>query len=461
MSEQDVLNHLLEVRTELQALKKDRSKYLKSSDLEKLREELGNDIDVIVNLPERSPKLEAVMEDVFQLVSLALLTVGHTRSPASTYASLSTLHRILEHLAESSTITEEDVAPIHSRLEEIRRIVEAEQPEDTGARPSTVKLFKQKLEKCQNLLNSVEASMAKVSDGLKPILRKVVLLRREIMSAGSKVGFSARSLKPLQEQLAKFEAMRNSDGLFVDDKGVPFPDGQAQVNGVMEKCHTLLAEFTAQHDFVDPSLKPIFTRLVEMKTQLENLLVTHRWTLRETDLYGYQRQLQEIDDLRVNGVFVSAEKLRGPSSEPPSGVNTPTGPPSGGTGTPMSTASSSIPRGQTILLYLLRRCYAIIYKLLESSEPVSEALTPIHNQLNTVRRCLLEVKRMGGVSEVRELYPYQMKLASIDALRVDGKFMVGGSIPEGQGMLNALLAECFDICHELKVELNDRDEDDD
>ena len=157
-------------------------------------------------------------------------------------------------------------------------------------------------------------------------------------------------------------------------------------------------------------------------------MITRRWTLRETDLFSYQKQLSEIDSKRVHGKF------------------------------PTKSGNS---KGQAILLYLLRRCYAIIYKLLESSEPVSEALQPIHNQLSTVRRCLLELKRMGGVENERELYPYQMKLASLDNLRKDGKFYDSdGNIPEGQGILNALLAGCFDILHELKVEAEERENSD-
>ena len=62
------------------------------------------------------------------------------------------------------------------------------------------------------------------------------------------------------------------------------------------------------------------------------------------------------------------------------------------------------------LLYLIRRSYAYIYALLIASEPVSEALLPIYNQLQTLRRCLLEVKDSGGVSNARELYPYSMKV---------------------------------------------------
>ncbi|KAH3684364.1 hypothetical protein WICPIJ_004664, partial [Wickerhamomyces pijperi] len=47
---------------------------------------------------------------------------------------------------------------------------------------------------------------------------------------------------------------------------------------------------------------------------------------------------------------------------------------------------------------------------------------------------------------------------SIDNKRDDGKFMIDGQIPEGQGTLNALLAECFDIVHELKIEFYEKDD---
>jgi hypothetical protein len=37
-----------------------------------------------------------------------------------------------------------------------------------------------------------------------------------------------------------------------------------------------------------------------------------------------------------------------------------------------------------------------VYKILSSSEPIAEPLMPIHNQLQTVRRFLIEVKKFGG-----------------------------------------------------------------
>ena len=46
-----------------------------------------------------------------------------------------------------------------------------------------------------------------------------------------------------------------------------------------------------------------------------------------------------------------------------------------------------------------------------ASQPVSEALLPVYNQLRTLKRCLGEVKKNGGVQTVREVYPYSMKVS--------------------------------------------------
>ena len=85
------------------------------------------------------------------------------------------------------------------------------------------------------------------------------------------------------------------------------------------------------------------------------------------------------------------------------------------------------------------------------SEPVSEALLPIYNQLRTLQKSLVEVKKAGGVSNPRELYPYTIKLNSIDKMRVDGKFQIGDSIHEGQGAVLDLLSECYELAYELRT----------
>ncbi len=44
-------------------------------------------------------------------------------------------------------------------------------------------------------------------------------------------------------------------------------------------------------------------------------------------------------------------------------------------------------------------------------------------------------------------------------MRVDGKFLVGNDIPEGQASVNALLAECYDISYELRTQAEENDSD--
>ncbi len=53
-----------------------------------------------------------------------------------------------------------------------------------------------------------------------------------------------------------------------------------------------------------------------------------------------------------------------------------------------------------------------------------------------------------------------MKLNSIDNMRVDGKFHVGKDIPEGQGSVNDLLAECYDLAYELRTAAESETDDD-
>src|SRR3954447_13933246 len=97
--------------------------------------------------------------------------------------------------------------------------------------------------------------------------------------------------------------------------------------------------------------KPIYNVLINIRNELEKLSITQAWSLRETDLYDFQRQLDRIDEARVDGNWLDED------------------------GQPAELYV------QRTLLYLIRRSYGYIYYLMNSSEPVSEALLPIYNQL--------------------------------------------------------------------------------
>lgn len=192
--------------------------------------------------------------------------------------------------------------------------------------------------------------------------------------------------------------------------------------------HKLTSTPLKRQGNIDDRFQETYDKLYKLRNSLEQMNLTQAWSLRETDLYSYQRQLDRVDESRVGGNFLDDQ------------------------GRPADL------HAQRTLLYLLRKSYAFIYQYIVSSEPVSEALLPIYNQLLTLKRCLVEVKRSGGVDSPRELYPYSMKLNSIDNMKKDGKFMVGNDIPEGQGSVTALLAECFDLAYDLRTEALERQE---
>lgn len=453
---------------------------------------------------------DLIIDDIWQLLSLCFLTCGLIKFAPATYSSLSTVNKLLSHLKECQVYTMEDLRPIKERLDNIKEIIsnsetqtieEAQEEEefqiangekkiidDNGDEHSIIShkreeslLLRNKLNKCQQVYNELEESFKSIPSDLKPFFNELIKIRKSLLNYLTndinkskdvtpvpestenpitqysnekliKGNELSKKLNELKTQLKIIESKRNEDGKFTSEVGTEkqLKYSQMILNGLLDDCNNLINDVSIQQESSDISLlfqslstnddeyiemfKKLYNQLIELKLTLENLLITRRWTMRETDLYNYQKSLKVIDDDRI--------QLNNKINSKPS-------------------SSKNIKRLQILILYLLRRCYSLIYKLLESSEPVSESLQPIHNQLSTVRRCLLEIKRIDGLNNLRELYPFQFKLASLDNLRSDGKFIINNQIPEGQGTLNALLAECFDIIHELKIELEEKEEQND
>lgn len=99
------------------------------------------------------------------------------------------------------------------------------------------------------------------------------------------------------------------DGKFLGPNGT-VPASQAVCSSLFEECFDIAQEVKAQDESknVGDSLKPIFDRLTEIRRELESFVLTHRWSLRETDLWNYTLSLQEIDKMRVDGKFMDLEK---------------------------------------------------------------------------------------------------------------------------------------------------------
>lgn len=227
------------------------------------------------------------------------------------------------------------------------------------------------------------------------------------------------------------------DGKFLGPCGSSVPEGQAILAGILESCFEISNDILVRNSSVSPTLKPIYDRLMDTKRQLEHLASEHRWSLRVTDLWSYHMSLKDIDRLRVDGKFVDNE---GRQLE-----------------------------GQIVLLYLLRRCFGLVYQLMSSSEPISEELMPISTKLTTIAKCLNELRKYSGPYSLRDLYPYRLALLQIDNMRrrvhdrngneVGELCWLGPdeTVPEGQWIIQAQFEEVEQMIEEL-LSRDDEDE---
>ncbi|KAI9259944.1 hypothetical protein EDC94DRAFT_611278 [Helicostylum pulchrum] len=442
--EKPVLEHLIAIRAKLSVVKRDRSSYLKLEDILPIRLQIEDEMKKLSDLRggrllDESRELnrtDDILDEVLQMLSLSFLSLGKKREGTAVYSLVMAIKHIFDRLEEFGVYEEEYLKPYKAKLDEINLILNGE--DKCQELPETVlEVLRYKYMQCNRIYKNLINTIHEVSPELIPIRDKLLRIRRHLASICCRSDYLPGDIKQLQEKIRKIDNLR-VDGKFLSKDGVTIPTGQAVIVNLLEQLyfwsHDLI--LVCSGDF-SPALQMIRERLLGIKAQLERLELTHKWTLRQTDLFTYQHQLHDIVKMRYHDETEETEtntELVGKFLD----------------------NKGEAPEGQTILEFLLHKCYRIIFVLLCESTPVSEALAPVYNQLTTVRQCLLAVKKTGSPCSPEELYPYQMKLASIENLRKNGNFYDDrGSLPEGQALCVDVLEECYLILESLRDEEED------
>ncbi|SMQ55801.1 unnamed protein product [Zymoseptoria tritici ST99CH_1A5] len=440
--EQPILDRILIIRDHLSLLKSDRSTYIKSADVVKYYAQLVEQVELLnkirVNKRDEQNRVDTVLDDCFRLISLFFLTIGRNREAPAIYSCVATVDRLLNHLKEAGFYLPSDLTSISDHLDKWEKTIERDRNQHSE---DLLTLLKARIDLCKATLKDLRAPLSKMDKDTMRTYEKLVSILRSLSACNTRSKFPSKEVKEYEDQLHEIQTELHADAPTHEGKSAEDvyaerlaliqladnveEDGTTVAKSLLARCLLWAEIIQTRNGQVEERFRELFEKLLKIKNALEHMNLTQAWSLRETDLYDFQRQLDRIDDSRVGGQFVDAEGKGGDL------------------------------HAQRTLLYLLRKGYAFIYTYMISSEPVSEALLPIYNQLQTLKRCLEEVKRSGGVDSPRELYPYSMKLTSIDNMRKDGKFMVGEDVPEGQGSVTALLSECFELAYELR---NDADE---
>jgi hypothetical protein len=97
-AEQPVLEKLITLRQRLQLLNKDRTKYIRSQDVLALYESLIDQVQRLNNIRKQQGntaddqnRLDTVLDDVFQLLSLCFMAAGKNFSSPSVYIQAATI----------------------------------------------------------------------------------------------------------------------------------------------------------------------------------------------------------------------------------------------------------------------------------------------------------------------------------------------------------------------------------
>ncbi|KAK4575351.1 hypothetical protein LTR86_001205 [Recurvomyces mirabilis] len=428
--EQPILDRILNIRDNLSLLKQDRSTHIKSQDVVQYYNEVIEQVDKLNAIREtkrdEQNRVDTVLDDCFQLISLFFLTIGRNSEAPAVYSAISTVKRLLDHLKEAGFYSQKDLESINQHIQQWRASVR--RGKDTFS-DSLLTLLDARIDVCVHILHELQNHLSRLDP--------------EMMGTYEKL-FPSKEVKEFEQQLLEIQEQLHESKITHEGKTAEqvyaerlgqmsltegeVSDGPTVVRALLARCLLWVEIIQEKNGKIDDRFQETYDKLLKIRNTLEQMNLTHAWSLRETDLYSYQRQLDRIDAGRISGNFLDAE------------------------GRPADL------HAQRTLLYLMRKSYAYVYQYIVSSEPVSEALLPIYNQLLTLKRCLVEVKRSGGVDSPRELYPYSMKLNSIDNMKKDGKFMVGNDIPEGQASVTALLAECFELAYELREESQNHEE---
>ncbi|KAM3069439.1 hypothetical protein ACMFMF_008656 [Clarireedia jacksonii] len=355
--EQPILENLQKIRDELTILKLDRTSYIKAADVLSLYDRTVEQVKLLTETradkPDEQNRVDRVLDGCFQLLSLFFMTIGKTNEAPAAYSLTSTIKRLLDHLIEVDLYSAKDLEHISHTLDRLGGIVEKA---DESYPPKLITLLSNRIDICKADLAYLEERL-KRHNQLAGIHEKIISILRSISLANTKAKFSTTEVTKLQSQLKEIDAKR-VDGNFVTEDG-QVAAGSDEVSEHLERC-LMWSEIVLERKGQFPeAFKEVYQTLINIRNQLERLSLTQAWSLRETDLYDFQRQLDKIDESRVDGNFVDAE---------------------------------------------------------------------------------------GNFAEL-----YVQRLNSIDNMRVDGKFMVGDDIPGGQGSINDLLAECFDLSYELRV----------
>jgi hypothetical protein len=240
--ERVVMDELVLIRDQLLLLKQDRSTYIRSQDVIPLYDKTIQQVGILHEIRtaaghKEESRVDKIMEDCFQLLSLFYFTIGRNHEAPAAYALTSTIKRILEHLSEVDLYSGKDLESIYSTLAKLR--VTLDQAEAAGSSdphfsPILNLLVRHRLGLCQEMTDKLQKRLDRFSPCLLDKHEKLISLIRSMAHANTKSKFSSSEMKSLQQELFDLGDLRVNGNFCAQDGSIP--PGSKEVSDVYELC---------------------------------------------------------------------------------------------------------------------------------------------------------------------------------------------------------------------------------
>lgn len=323
--ERPILDQLVQIRTRLELLKADKTKYVKSEDVMTIFRDLIARVHALNNLRTNKRgeqnRVDTVLDDCFQLISLAFMTIGKNLEAPAIYSAVSTIKRLLDHLREAAFFSGKDLEGIGHQLSEYRQSIQ--RGKEAGCYdPHLLTLLEARLDVCDAVLAELKAILSHLTPDLAPTYEKLVSILRTLSSDNTRSKFPKDEVLDLQRQLKEIEKELHDKKIFSPDMTLeeryekmlqevaenPSPSGQKLVSDLLTRCLLWAEIILARPGYVDDSFRDTYDKLLNIRNQLESRSLLQSWSLRETDLYDFQRRLDRVDESRTpDGNFLNAD----------------------------------------------------------------------------------------------------------------------------------------------------------
>lgn len=185
--EKPILEKLLLIRDKLLLLKQDKSTYVKSQDVIPLYDEIIEQIHVLNDVRGSAHllqnRVDTVLDDCLQLISLFFMAVGRNSEAPGIYAVTSTITRLCEHLKEAAFYQPKDLDGLDHNITKMEATLERSAE---GYSPYLITRIRYRLEICRALLKELRDFLSTLSPEMAPTWEKLVSLLRSIAALNTR-----------------------------------------------------------------------------------------------------------------------------------------------------------------------------------------------------------------------------------------------------------------------------------